>query len=97
VLLASFSSSVVSSLVAFLMTLLSFWISRRILTIRHDVKASPFHDHKQLGLLIRVLDGGVSPLWDYMKDTFAQVKRYSNTMEVVKVSIKSLTMAWVVV
>jgi len=93
VLLSSFSSSIVPSLVGFLMVLLSFSISRYLLDTSELGKRNALPTPYQLGLLLKILNGEIGGLWDWIKYSLWWRVR-SKGAGILKTSAFSLTLAY---
>ena len=69
VLLASLSSSVAPCLVTFLMTLLSYSISRKLLDLTENGRLERLPTSYQLVTMIALLNGSLFALWKWLKST----------------------------
>lgn len=92
VLLASLSSSIAPTLVGFFMTLFSYFASQRMLKLSEDVQYQNLPTPYQLVLLIKILDGGISALWQWIKYTFRW-----RTVSIVNTSARSLVLVYFLV
>jgi Zn-dependent protease with chaperone function len=75
VLMASFSSSMPSIVVGFVMNLLSYPISRSIVTQSQEGRKHQLPTPYQLGLLITLRNGGWSGLWCWIKYITASARQ----------------------
>lgn len=90
VLLASLSSSTAPLLTNFFLTLVSYPVSRRILTLSSKRKLTRLPTPHQLGLLIYTLNGGFGALWKWAEHVF---RKRETTVDVVKISAWGLATA----
>lgn len=74
-LLASYCSSIAPILATFVMILLSYPISRHLLSISESRNEGELPTPYQVGLLITLLNGDLGGLWNWLKYTFVWHKR----------------------
>jgi hypothetical protein len=92
VLLASFSSTLAPTLVGFVMSLFSYSISQRVLRLSETEQLWELPTPYQLVVLVSLLTGNISALWQWMKYTFRW-----RTVSVVNASAWGLILAYVLV
>jgi hypothetical protein len=93
-LLSSYCSSIAPALAAFVMGLLSYPISRHLLSLSESRNAEKLPTPFQLGLLITLLTGDTGSLWDWLKYTFIWHTRHKMAIPLM-VSALALFVAFV--